>query len=84
MDENKDISFGKLLPYLGSFIIFLGITRLIFYYECFGVHITSYLEFSEIITSFLDIIVIVVTLFIFHALKDFLIKSKTEHEKKIC
>jgi hypothetical protein len=55
-DEEKELSFKTIIPYLGSFIIFLGVVRLMFYYWQFNIQIISYLEFSEIATSFLDML----------------------------
>jgi len=82
MSDTKNISFSVLLPYLGSFIIFLGVTRLLFYYDSFGVRITNYLDFSEIITSFLDIIVIAVVLFVILTIQNLLMWPKKEYDKK--
>lgn len=56
MSDTKNIPFNKLLPYLGSFMIFLGMVRLLLYYGSFGVRITNYLDLSEIITSFFGIL----------------------------
>lgn len=61
-ENTKEIKLSQFVPYLGSIIIFLGILRLIVFYKAFGVSIIDYLDFTEIITSFLDIIVIAVLL----------------------
>ena len=82
MKKNKLISYSHLVPYFGSVIVFLGVTRLIFYYESFGIKITDYLEFSEILTSFLSILVIVLIYFGFSIIQTLLQTSKSEHESK--
>ena len=82
MEEKKESALIRYLPFLGSFIIFLGMTRLIFYYSDFGIKIVSFLEFSEIVTSFFDILIIVVIISLFSVVQDFLIKSKSEQDKK--
>lgn len=60
METKSDMPLSQILPYLGSYVVFLGVSRLLYYYESFGITITNYLEFSEILTSFLDIIVILI------------------------
>lgn len=57
MNEEKDIRPLQFLPYIGSLLILFGIFRLIVYYQGFGINIINFLDFSEILTSFLDIIV---------------------------
>ena len=78
---SNQLAISHYLPYVGSIIIFLGVTRLIFFYKAFGVQIVSYLDFSEIITSFLDIIVIVVFFLVFSFLQNFLIEDKATVDK---
>lgn len=53
----KEIDYSKFLPFATAGLIFLGITRLVYYYNYFGVNIVSFLDFGEIITSFLDLVV---------------------------
>ena len=48
------------IPYIGPLIILFGVIRLIFFYSFFGVKIVNYLELSEILTSFLDVLVIAI------------------------
>lgn len=51
----------KLTPLAGALLIFLGVLKLIFYYSYFDIQIINYLEFQEIITSFLgDINIIII------------------------
>lgn len=82
MQDNQDKPFIRFLPYFGPYIIFLGVTRLLFYYSSFGVTITNFLEFSEIITSFLDILAIIVIQFVFGIIQSFLMKSKKEIDEE--
>jgi len=58
--ESDKSQFSKYLPYLGSFIIFLGVERLIVFYQAFNINIIHFLEFSEIVTSFLDILTFII------------------------
>src|SRR5687767_506597 len=81
--------FSIYLPYAGSFIIFLGIIRLMAYYSAFGVPIISYLEFSEILTSFLDILTEIGLLLLLGVMQGFTTANKkdaaqrTEHESQL-
>ncbi len=77
----KEIKISHYLPYVGSFIIFLGVARLIFFYSSFGISITNFIEFTEIITSFLDIIVFSVLIFAYSVLQGFLLHGKTDIEE---
>jgi len=47
-----------LFPLFTGFLIFLGILKLTIYYSAFNISINDYLEFSEIITAFLDDLII--------------------------
>lgn len=80
MSEKKELNLISLLPFFGSFIIFLGMIRLIFYYQSFGVNIVNYLDISEIITSFFDILIIVVLQISFSIVQQFLSNSKSEND----
>ncbi|CAL1521556.1 hypothetical protein [Chitinophaga sp. MM2321] len=53
---NKE-DFKFLIPYSGSALIFMGAIRIILYYRLFTIDITSYLDFSEILTLFLNDII---------------------------
>lgn len=53
----------KTTTLIGTFIIFNGVLYLSIYYSNFGINIFSYLEFTEIITSFLDSIKIILIFF---------------------
>jgi hypothetical protein len=48
----------QFVPLLIGYLIFCSITRLVIYYHFFNISIVPFLEFSEILTSFLDIIVL--------------------------
>ncbi len=78
-DEEKSINryFGLVVPY----IIFLGMIRLIVYYNEFGVSIVSYLDISEVITSFFDILMIIVIIFVSTTFNSFLLSDKKKNEK---
>jgi len=80
--KSNEIGLGLYLPYLGSFIVFLGVIRLMCFYSAFGIQIVSYLEFSEIITSFLDIIVIAAFVFMTSLLQNFLMMNKSEQDEQ--
>lgn len=58
LEKNKLL---KLIPVFGAFFILFGIIKLLVYYNAFNVNIFNYLEFTEIITSFLkDIFIIII------------------------
>ncbi len=46
--------FKYVFPYITTFLIFLGSLRLIIFYSFFNINIIDFLEFPEILTSFLD------------------------------
>lgn len=52
-------SFLRFVPYAGVTLIFLGFVRLMTYYTAFGINIINFLEFSEIVTTFLDMTVVI-------------------------
>jgi hypothetical protein len=43
-----------IVPYAGPFLIFLGVLKLTIYYRAFNVQIMSFLDLSEVLTAFLD------------------------------
>lgn len=45
---------AKVSSLLSAGLVFMGFLKLKFYYQAFGIDILSYVTFSEIITSFLD------------------------------
>lgn len=64
-EETNDLKLLNILPFFGSFLIFLGATRLFVFYQYFGINIINFIEFSEIITSFLDIIILAIIIMSF-------------------
>lgn len=52
--SDEKISLTQYLPYAGTGLVVLGWVRLYTYYQFFAVNIGNYLEFSEIISSFAD------------------------------
>jgi len=77
--DNKSV-IGQYISYIGPFIIFLGMARLMTFYSAFGISIISYLDFSEIITSFFDILFIVVIYFAYISIQNFVAGNKSEVE----
>jgi len=69
MQENKILS---LIPVLSSVFIFGGAYKLIIYYRAFGINILDFLEISEIMTSFMDDLVLVVVVMLITLLLLFL------------
>ena len=55
--EKEELDFTKYIPFVSAGLMLLGVTKLTFYYGHFGVNILSFLEFDEILTSFLRDIV---------------------------
>jgi len=78
MEINPTNKIDRYYKYIGPFIIFLGIIRLITFYNYFGIAIIDYLNFSEIITSFLDIIVFIVLYFVYIYIQNYLTSNKSE------
>lgn len=56
--------FVAISPLIGAFLIFLGMLKLIIYYSFFGVHIVQYIQFSEILSSFLEDLNLIILLFL--------------------
>ena len=77
-NSTSQFSISQYLTYIGPFLIFLGMTRLITFYNSFGVSITSYLELSEVLTSFFDILVFVVIFFAYTSIQNFLMGKKED------
>jgi hypothetical protein len=68
----EPLKFTDVMPYTGSFIVLLGVVRLVIFYERFGIQILDFLEFSEIVTSFLDFIIIILALVLVMSVHSFL------------
>lgn len=62
----------KITPLAGTVLIFSGVLKLIFFYSHFNIRIIDYLEFQEIITSFLGDFNIIVIFGITMALISFM------------
>ncbi|MGE0636129.1 MAG: hypothetical protein AB7P01_06800 [Bacteroidia bacterium] len=77
----NDFKITEYLNYGGPFLIFLGMARLISFYQAFGVSIVSYLDFSEIITSFFDILVVVIFLFAYILIQNVILTDKNEADR---
>ncbi|GEO08316.1 hypothetical protein [Segetibacter aerophilus] len=82
-NENKEQTAKELLPYVGSFMIFLGVTRLYFYYLMYGIKIVNFLDFSEILTSFLGVIVPFIVSGFVGFFMGFMQRNKVSDERKI-
>ncbi len=62
-DEKKDPKsnnndYSKLLVIAGPILVLFGVTKLIFFYLFFNIEIIKFLDFSEIITSFFNVVVL--------------------------
>lgn len=79
--NDKQFRVSQYFTYVGPFLIFLGMTRLMIFYNAFGVSITSYLDFSEVITSFFDILFIVVVFIAYTSIQNFLAGNKNEADE---
>jgi len=80
-NQINELSINQYLTYVGPLLIFLGMTRLITFYNSFGVSITSYLDFSEVLTSFFDILIIVVIFLAYTSIQNYLASGKSDTEK---
>ncbi len=79
--NDKEFRISQYFTYIGPFLIFLGMTRLMTFYNAFGVSITSYLDFSEVITSFFDILFIVVVFLAYSSIQNFLAGNKNQSDE---
>lgn len=78
------IDFKKvtvLFPFVGSFLVFLGMLKLIIYYKAFNIEITAFLNFDEIITSFLNDLIIYGIMFLIGIVLNFYSTDKYEIDK---
>lgn len=87
MEDKKNIhsleefKVSQYLAFVGPFLIFLGMLRLISFYNSFGISIISYLELSEALLSFFDIIIIVVIFIAYTSIQNFLASGKNDIDK---
>lgn len=80
-DEVKEKEFTAFIPFITAGLIFLGVSKLIYYYGYFGVNIVSFLDFGEILTSFLDYVVSLTFVSVM-LLAQFLMKDQEPSAKK--
>jgi hypothetical protein len=72
------MKIDKLISFGGPLLILLGVTKHLLYYQLFHINILPFLDLSEIVTSFLDSVVIgvlFIILFIFHQIRQPLFKQ---------
>jgi hypothetical protein len=82
--QTTDFKITAFVPYVGSVLIFLGTFRLMMFYNGFGISIIQFLDFTEIITSFLDILILSVILLSFAFFQNFLfLDSKTRMRQQL-
>ncbi|MEI9954913.1 MAG: hypothetical protein WDM90_01035 [Ferruginibacter sp.] len=79
--KEPEFRISPFLTYAGSFIIFLGMTRLIVFYNAFGITITNYLDFSEIITSFFNVLFVILIFLAYTSIQNFIMSDKEEMER---
>ncbi|MEI6123806.1 MAG: hypothetical protein WCQ95_09260 [Bacteroidota bacterium] len=70
----------SLLPYVGPLLILFGVIRLIVFYRNFGITIINYLDITEIITSFFDILIITILAILNSMFQQFLFVDKKNYE----
>jgi hypothetical protein len=56
----EKVDWKKFIPFSGALIIFFGFTYTYIYYKFFKIDILYYLDFSEIITLFLDTVLAII------------------------
>lgn len=67
--------FKYYLPFVGTLVVIFGAVKMIIYFSLFGIKITSYLDFTEIITLFLEDILLFSSIVLFYLIIDLLLKS---------
>ena len=84
MPKPEKLTYLQLLPFSGAFLIVLGVSRLFSYYSVFEFNVGPYLEFGEILTSFLDTAIILIFALFSMFLNTFLWSNKEtdEHTSK--
>jgi hypothetical protein len=78
IEEKHEDRILKYLPLCGSVIIFAGVIRLMQYYYVFNVNIISFLDFGEILTSFFDLLVIIIGLVLLALVRAYVLTSELE------
>lgn len=82
MSTQKNYHIMEFLPIIGSFLIFLGMIRLTYYYSSFGINIINFLNLTEIITSFFDVIIKFAFQFVFATIFALIVYTKKELEER--
>ncbi|MBV5281823.1 MAG: hypothetical protein JZU53_05235 [Paludibacter sp.] len=54
----------RILKFLPGYIAVLGILKLVIYYKCFDIRIVEYLDFSEVLLSFTDSLILLIFIII--------------------
>jgi hypothetical protein len=78
--------FFKIISLGGTFLVFNGVVYLSIYYKSFNINILSYIEFTEVLTSFIDSIDTIITFFgiyMAHFILTFLIYYRSAGPRKI-
>jgi len=81
-EKSMIVKIIQLFPLFGAAFIMFGIARLMGYYDRFDIPIVHFLDFSEIVTSFLDTLVFA-GLFILGGIVGFLIPQRSIKQIKL-
>lgn len=81
MPKPEKLTYLQLLPFSGAFLVVLGVSKLFAYYSVFEFNVGPYLEFGEILTSFLDTIIILIFALFSMFLNTFLWSNKETDER---
>lgn len=81
MEEKKPSLLSELhLEIIGPLIIFLGVIRIEIYYGYFGINILQFMELSEALITFLNVILNVLLSYLGYNLALFLLEDKSDRE----
>lgn len=64
IDLFDKIIIKRILKFLPGYIALLGILKLVIYYKCFDIRIVEYLDFSEVLLSFTDSLILLIFIII--------------------
>lgn len=81
VSEKSATAWLQYLKYIGPALIFAGMARLIFFYSSFGISIVTFLDITEVITSFFDVVVFALIYFIYADLFYFFFKDSEAHNR---
>ena len=73
----------KSLPYVTGFMVFCGFIKLKIYYSAFQIDIADYLEFTEIISSFVSDIILYSVMVLFGYFFSFLLTTKERANQQV-